>query len=182
MSAALPKPARVEKWQRWRDHQGTTQTVVDVSEIRVVVTNDKGPVMGPSPSGMMAQWHFLGYAKPDKVEVGQRWRSPMREYVVESVTTHKAPSERVVNLRCESGRVLPVPLVVFGEPAAKGWEYLGMSETCRSDATKIAMPWVTRCSYCNGGTFYEAVYVYVNGALVGTADDLEREAERPRDD
>lgn len=40
------------------------------------------------------------------------------------------------------------------------------------------MPWVTRCSYCDGGTLYAAVGVYVNGALIRTIN--KREDRRTR--
>ena len=78
----LPKPPRVEKWQRWRDRTREYligDRVFDSAAWEVGAGEELG-------EGILVSehWHFLGYAKPDKVEVGQRWRNQGREYVASS--------------------------------------------------------------------------------------------------
>lgn len=69
---SLPKPPRVEKWQRWssgyRAHVIGNATVCGRWEAGFGAELSDGILTSP-------HWHFLGYAKPDAVEVGQRWRT-----------------------------------------------------------------------------------------------------------
>jgi hypothetical protein len=74
-------------------------------------------------SDMLARsgWTFLGYAKPDKVEVGQRWRNQGKDYVVEAV------SADVANMGGMSRASIQAMLT------ADTFEYLGMAESADGD-------------------------------------------------
>lgn len=138
LALPFPKPARVEKWQRWRDSKGVEFTAIQSC--------------GKSPCGLLEkwllrkdgcdgqwygvdmlegrQWTFLGYAKPDKVEVGQRWRSKTCGYDVRRKMAHP--------MRDDVWELLGEDRVAMDstETEIRGWEYLGMAES--ADAKKEA--------------------------------------------
>jgi len=127
-SKPLPKPQRVEKWQRWSDRYGTEHVVADVSDIRAVVKDAKGNLDGVPPGGMRHYWTFLGYAKPDKVEAGQRWRTVIREYVVANVR------RGTVELNSFDGAsAVYLPVMSGSLLTSDVWEYLGMAESVQDD-------------------------------------------------
>jgi hypothetical protein len=77
---------------------------------------------------------FLGYAKPDKVEAGQRWRMHHKEYVVAMVLQNgeQALLDRT-NPNAESGTSGRVSRSSRGLLEASEWEYLGMAESADTD-------------------------------------------------
>ena len=87
-AALLPKPARVEPWQRWRwcgqDNLGAVVVVASQhhpGQWRILAEGpwDGGTLLGVAALDDTGLWKFLGYAKPKRVEVGQRWcRSGLR--------------------------------------------------------------------------------------------------------
>lgn len=124
MNGVLPKPARVEKWQRWRDSRGVMFTALEDTgngdKWMLRKDGDNGHWFG---NDMIARdgWTFLGYTKPDKVEVGQRWRNQGKVYVVEAM------SADVANMGGVSRASIQAML------AADTFEYLGMAESASCD-------------------------------------------------
>jgi hypothetical protein len=117
----LPKPARVEKWQRWRD-QGAEYVVSEIREgafDRAYFAD--GQCCSMYDMRASSYWTFVGYAKPDKVEVGQRWRNQGKDYVVEAV------SADVANMGGISRASIQAMLT------ADTFEYLGMAESADGD-------------------------------------------------
>ena len=124
--ASLPKPSRVEKWQRWsceNSHSGRPSTV---EGIRGIDAHFGGSTYGDIKAMLaFSHWHFLGYAKPDKVEVGQRWKHSGGEYhEIASV----APDDdgHAVTIGFEHGkrfRLYAAALLRDGP-----WQYLGMAD------------------------------------------------------
>lgn len=100
----LPKPSRVEKWQLWRNEMGDVEVYGlegFVSGEWVRFSNGYG-LTRTAELLTCAEWTFLGYAKPDKVEVGQRWRNQGREYVVGSIGDGIANLGGATRASCES--------------------------------------------------------------------------------
>lgn len=121
MSAPLPKPARVEKWQRWLDH-GTEYTLSDQCDSGAHLTLC-GDILS---HGVMrdSKSFFLGYAKPDKVEVGQRWRSTSTnsmDFVIRCFEHGRWGVDGLDGLAAGSLGPNFLQLDV--------WEYLGMAES-----------------------------------------------------
>lgn len=116
MSGPLPKPARVEKWQRWE-----SSVLMDSP---AVVRHINGDAIGfdneiyAHAQSLLREfgWTFLGYAKPPMVEVGQRWRCRAKGVI--EVTSVGAWVETRSGER-------------FGHEmrALDAWEYLGMAES-----------------------------------------------------
>jgi hypothetical protein len=117
----LSKPSRVEKWQRWRN-QGAEYVVAETREgafDRAYFAD--GECCSMYEMRASSSWAFLGYAKPDKVEVGQRWRNQGKDYVVEAV------SADVANMGGISRASIQAMLT------ADTFEYLGMAESADGD-------------------------------------------------
>jgi len=117
----LSKPSRVEKWQRWRN-QGAEYVVSEIREgafDRAYFAD--GQCCSMYDMRASSYWTFVGYAKPDKVEVGQRWRNQGKDYVVEAV------SADVANMGGISRASIQAMLT------ADTFEYLGMAESADTD-------------------------------------------------
>jgi uncharacterized protein (DUF736 family) len=113
----LPKPARVEKWQRWRN-QGAEYVVEETRDgafDRAYFAD--GQCCSMYEMRASSSWTFLGYAKPDKVEVGQRWRSIYGNQRIEAV--FGSGCELTNGLRFDHEQLLNGDL----------WEYLGLGVT-----------------------------------------------------
>ena len=125
----LPKPARVEKWQRWRD-QGAEYVVSEIREgafDRAYFAD--GQCCSMYDMRASSYWTFVGYAKPDKVEVGQRWR---HLWPHGKIAVHSIVGRRSAYLWCIDGDtvtcVAPNSILESEE-----WEYLGMAESAQGD-------------------------------------------------
>ena len=124
----LPKPPRVEKWQRWRNEMGEV-LVLAIEPSSIVGLGDFARLAngyGIRPTQELLtwpEWHFLGYAKPDKVEVGQRWRSKTCGYDVRRKMAHPRRDD-VWELLGEDRVAMDST-----ETEIRGWEYLGMAES-----------------------------------------------------
>lgn len=125
-----PKPARVEKWQRWRWEDRPEFIVGLVEQDHNVSTVDHCHVVSAYANDMLVHvgWHFLGYTKPDKIEVGQRWRTPG----VERPREVAAIMDGGLTLRFADGGALPCGTLL----EYSMFEYLGMAPRSRRQALR----------------------------------------------
>lgn len=128
-----PKPARVEKWQRWRWEDRPEFIVGLVEQDHNVSTVDHCHVVSAYANDMLVHvgWHFLGYTKPDKIEVGQRWRTPG----VERPREVAAIMDGGLTLRFADGGALPCGTLL----EYSMFEYLGMAPPVEKASTPANM-------------------------------------------
>lgn len=126
-----PKPPRVEKWQRWSnsqlDQRVTLSHVTLLSTICGCEYAYFGAVTAQTSvmlSGTM--WTFLGYAKPDKVEVGQMWKFRFIRDCTWSVV-NVIDGQAVFRSNHGADGDMDCRTLITAET----WEYLGMAESAQ---------------------------------------------------
>jgi len=129
----LPKPSRVEKWQRWRRRE----TVITIGD-EVPGGGWWNVGGGQEVSAAILSndtWQFLGHTKPSKVDIGQRWRMRDKSYRVLDVRDNGMSTLERTDI--------PGTLVSrsgLGIIESTDWQYLGMSDAqspAESLATKL---------------------------------------------